>query len=57
MLKKKNSSVYFSKFLPAVRHYNNKKLTIKDYNNIDLLSSYNKQYIQFKIRNNKIIRK
>ena len=42
ILKKKNSSVYFSKFLPAIEHYNTKKLTIKDYNNIDLLSSYNK---------------
>ena len=42
MLQKKNSSVYFSKFLPAIKHYNKKKLTIKDYDNIDLLSSYNK---------------
>ncbi len=42
MLKKKNKSVYFSKFLLAIEHYNNKKLTIDDYNNIDLLSSYNK---------------
>ena len=39
---KKNSSVYFSKFLLAIEHYNNKKLTIDDYNNIDLLSSYKK---------------
>ena len=40
---KKNKSIYFSKFLPAIKHYNKKKLTIQDYNNVDLLSSYNKR--------------
>ena len=42
MLIKKNKSIYFSKFLPAVEQYNKKKLTINDYNNKDLLGSYNK---------------
>lgn len=41
-LKKKDNSIYFSKFLPAVEQYNKKKLNIDNYNNIDLLSSYNK---------------
>ena len=42
MLKKKFSSIYFSKFLPAIEQFNKKKLTINDYNDVDLLSSYNK---------------
>lgn len=43
MLIKKNKLIYFSKFLPAIEQYNKKKLTINDYNNIDLLGSYNKR--------------
>ncbi|MBD1146085.1 hypothetical protein IDH13_04310, partial [Pelagibacterales bacterium SAG-MED34] len=35
-------SIFFSKFLPAVEQYNKKKLKIDNYDNIDLLSSYNK---------------
>ena len=42
MLKKINKSIYFSKFLPAIEHYNKKELTIQDYDNVDLLSSYSK---------------
>ena len=42
MLKKKENSVYFSKFLPAVKQYDEKKLSFEDYSNVDLLSSFNK---------------
>ena len=42
MLTKKNKSIYFSKFLPAVEQYNKKKLTINDYNNKDLLGLHTK---------------
>ena len=40
-LEKNDNSIYFSKFLPAVEQYNKKKLNIKNYNKVDLLSSYN----------------
>lgn len=42
MLKKENKSVYFSKHPLAVRQYDEKKISPKDYDNLDLLSSYNK---------------
>ena len=43
MLKKKDKSIFFSKFLPAIKQYNkHKKLTLKDYNKLDLLSGSNK---------------
>jgi hypothetical protein len=42
MLKKENKSVYFSKHPLAVRQYDKKKISPKDYDNLDLLSSYNK---------------
>ena len=42
MLKKIDKSIYFSKFLPAIEHYNKKELTIQNYDNVDLLSSYSK---------------
>ena len=42
MLKKKDKNIYFSKFLLAIQQYNKKKLTIHDYDKIDLLNGYNK---------------
>lgn len=41
-LKKKNKTIYFTKFLSALAQYNKKKITINDYDNIDLLSGTNK---------------
>jgi hypothetical protein len=41
-LKKSNKTIYFSKFLLALTQYNKKKLTINDYDNIDLLSGNNR---------------
>ena len=49
-LKKKDNSIYFSKFLPALEQFNKKKLNIDDYNNIDLLSSYNKHIYNSKAK-------
>ena len=42
MLIRKNKSIYFSKHPLAVRQYSKKKITAKDYDNVDLLSSHNK---------------
>ena len=43
MLKNKKKSIFFSKFLIAVQHYNkSKELTPKDYDKLDLLSGTNK---------------
>ena len=49
MLKRKDNSIYFSKFLLAIKHYNKKKLSIKDYDNIDLLSGNNKHVYNSKL--------
>jgi len=50
MLIKKNKSIYFSKHPLAVRQYSKKKLTGKDYDNVDLLSSYNKHVYNAKFQ-------
>ena len=42
MLNKSDKNVYFSKFLLAIKHYEKKRLTIHDYDKVDLLSGYNK---------------
>ena len=55
MLTKKNKSTYFSKFLPAVKQYNNQKLTFQDYNNTDFLSSFNKHIYNSKSQILKLI--
>jgi len=42
MLKKNDKNLYFSKFLLEIKQYNKKKLSINDYDKVDLLSGYNK---------------
>lgn len=41
MLKNKSKSIYFSKLLLAIKHYNKNKIDITHYNNQDLLSGIN----------------
>ena len=50
MLIKENKSIYFSKHPLAVRQYSKKKITAKDYDNVDLLSSYNKHVYNAKFQ-------
>ena len=50
MLKKKDKSIFFSKLLLGVEHYNKKKLSIKDYDNVDLLGSFNDRIYNSKLQ-------
>ncbi len=55
LLKKNNKSLYFTKFLLAVRQFDQKKLNLKDYHNIDLLYGYNKRIYNAKFEIPKLI--
>ena len=50
LLNTKNRSVNFSKLLLAINQFDKKKLNMEDYNNVDLLGSYNKQVYNAKFQ-------
>lgn len=56
LLKKTDKYAYFSKLLLAVRQFDKKKITIKDYHNVDLLSGYNKYAYNAKYQISNLLR-
>ena len=56
MLKKRNKSIFFSRFIPAIERYDKKNLTIHDYNNLDLLNGKNKYIYNSKYQLSKLLK-